>query len=679
MHDVPIELKEAEKSSDNSQSQSNKREHSETPPGSPRQPSLKRVRRAEPREKKSPLLQLPPELRNQIYNFAFTRSFVRITGQSVYGYTCVRSKFLWKCKNVRHYYAGNEEANLPVAFLGACKQVHAEARAVLYANDFDMEGMETLAVWLKDLGTNTACLRTITLRTEAQMRLTLSSSSSFRAQQDRYREVCHRAARMLAGAENLQALGIHFFYNQMIGAPAPRAILKRPEPVSGWIGIARRVAEVLYHDFRSVYSKGLSRGRTPEDLCRVIKVSRNNWWCNRHALTPHKLNAKEAREAEEELGLQKDGGLSKLIILSVCSIIPNNRFVKDFISAGYIRASTLPGISRKESAIDNPQPDTDTALASINSSKPAEHLLKIPVRVWPRPRTPPFQTADSIDGIPKVLQSPYWKRFWKMTVISRNARRYSSTSRIRISGELAYTLVSSKRSTFRLRRGNLTQFPFTEQVDLSILQTCKQVLAEARSIVYSRTIDITDEETLLVWLRDIGPDNRSHLRDIALLMPSTYPQCPFISVRQKMVMTRNPAMLESSPNLKRIRMNHLGFEGMIDVNKRLKLHRDERSSPLVTASRHMAKWMSVFFRPLLCSPSFRSRSPSELSSLLVLEDRAYDTWHLLRNNKPGFGWPSLKRELDEAHASFTEHMELLLERSRKKNLRRRQKKLQRRS
>ncbi|KAK1621809.1 hypothetical protein BDP81DRAFT_485876 [Colletotrichum phormii] len=307
MPDVPIELKEAEESSDNSQNQSNKREHSEIPPGSPRQPSPKVMSLISSTTYWHNIdfivneSRLPPELRNQIYSFAFTRSFVRITGQSVYGYTCGRSKFLWKRKNVRHYHAGDEDANLPVAFLGACKQVHAEARAMLYANDFDVQGMETLAVWLKDLGTNIACLRTITLRTEPQMRLTLSSSSSFRAQQDRYREVCHRAARMLAGAENLQALRIHFFYNQMIGAPAPRATLKRPEPVSGWIGIARRVAEVLCHDFRSVYSKGLSRGRTPEDLCCVIKVSRNNWWCNRHALTPHKLNAKEAREAEEEV------------------------------------------------------------------------------------------------------------------------------------------------------------------------------------------------------------------------------------------------------------------------------------------------------------------------------------------------------------------------------------------
>ncbi|KXH62637.1 hypothetical protein CSAL01_11161 [Colletotrichum salicis] len=534
MPDIPIESKEAEESSDNSQSQSNKREHSEIPPGSPRQPSPK------------------------IYSFAFTRSFVRITGQSVYGYTCGRSKFLWKRKNVRHSHAGDEDANLPVAFLGACKQVHAEARAMLYANDFDVKGMETLAVWLKSLGTNIACLRTITLRTEPQMRLTVSSSSSFRGQQDRYREVCHRAARMLAGAENLQALGIHFFYNQMMGAPAPRATLKRPGPVSGWIGIARRVAEVLYHDFR-----------------------------------PLSVKAAELRSSA---------------------------------SSGRLYQSIKPllGISWKESAIDNPQ--SDTALASINPYKPAEHLLKIPMRVWPRPRTPPSQTADSIDEIAKVLQSPYRKRHMLREIRNMIYEAVlASTSRVHISGELAYTFVSTKRSTFQSRRGNLTQFPFAKQVDLSILQTCKKVLVEARGIVYSRTIDVPDEETLLVWLRDIGSDNRSHLRDIALLMSSTYPQRPFISGRQKMIMTRISAMLENSPNLKRIRMDHLGFEGMIDVNKRLKLHRDGQSSPPVAASRHMAEWMFVFFRPLLCSPSFRSRSPSGLSSLLVLGDRAYDT------------------------------------------------------
>ncbi|KAK1706694.1 hypothetical protein BDP67DRAFT_167862 [Colletotrichum lupini] len=303
MPDYLAESREAEQSSYYSQSRSNKRERPECCPGSPQQPIPKRLRTEEPKKEESPLFRLPPELRNEIYRIAFIRSTVTITAKAVYGYTCSRSRFRWKRKNVRHHDSWRTTEYLPVAFLRACKQVHAEARAILYTNYFDVQDMETLVVWLKDLGTNTACLRTIVLQTEPQGWLPSSTSSRYRTQQTRYRELCRRAARMLATAENLQTLRMQYCYNLtcMIAGPAPRGTFKRPGPVSGWIGIARRVAEVLYHDFRSVYSKGLSRGHSPERLCHILQVSRNNWWCYRHASSPQKLNAKEAREAEEEV------------------------------------------------------------------------------------------------------------------------------------------------------------------------------------------------------------------------------------------------------------------------------------------------------------------------------------------------------------------------------------------
>lgn len=209
-----------------------------------------------------------------------------------------------------------------------------------------------------------------------------------------------------------------------------------------------------------------------------------------------------------------------------------------------------------------------------------------------------------------------------------------------------------------------------------MLRTCKKVLSEARGIIYSRTFRVPEEETLLVWLHNIGPDNRRHLREIVLIRPSTCPD-PVISVRQNSIMTRIAAVLDNSPNLKQIKVLYLGLDGMIDV-KRLKLHRDGQASLLVTASRHMAEWMFAFFQPLLCSPSFRSRNPQRLSSLLVLDNLAYLVWCVFHDRRAGPCEPILKdEELDEAHASFSDHMELLLERSRKKNLRRRQKKLQR--
>ncbi|KAG7049050.1 hypothetical protein JMJ76_0006844 [Colletotrichum scovillei] len=303
MPGVLAESREAEQSSENFQSRLRKRELSGCSPGSPQQPPPKRLRTEEPKKEESPLLRLPPELRNKIYSIAFTRSTVTVTAKVVYGYVRGRSGFRWKRKNVRHHDSWIKAQSLPVTFLGTCKQVHAEARAILYDNCFDVQDMETLVVWLEGLGTNTACLRTIVLQTEPQRWLPSSDPSRCRTQPTRYRELCRRAARLLAAAEDLQALRTQYFYNltSMNAGPATRAALKRHGPVSGWIGIARRVAEVLYHDFRSVYSKGLSRDHSPERLCRVLQVSRNNWWCYRHASIPRKLNAKEAREAEEEV------------------------------------------------------------------------------------------------------------------------------------------------------------------------------------------------------------------------------------------------------------------------------------------------------------------------------------------------------------------------------------------
>ncbi|KAK1498967.1 hypothetical protein CCUS01_02587 [Colletotrichum cuscutae] len=133
-------------------------------------------------------------------------------------------------------------------------------------------------------------------------------------------------------------------------------------------------------------------------------------------------------------------------------------------------------------------------------------------------------------------------------------------------------------------------------------------------------------------------------------------------------------MLDNSPNLKNIEVVVIEFDGVIDFSKRLKLHRDGQPKLLVTEARHIAEWVFSFFRPLLCSPSFRNGDPQRLSSLLALDMHAY----CLYGQKTDFHPSNWTKEMqDEADASFSEHLELLLERSRKKNLRRRQKKLQR--
>ncbi|KAK1454847.1 hypothetical protein CMEL01_03607 [Colletotrichum melonis] len=240
---------------------------------------------------------------------------------------------------------------------------------------------------------------------------------------------------------------------------------------------------------------------------------------------------------------------------------------------------------------------------------------------------------------------------------------------IHIVDSLVSTDIPSKK--FPFRRKIFRQYYVRCHIRLSMLRTCKKVLSEARAIAYYQEFEFWDEEALLVWLRDIGPYNRSHLCGITLFELRTCPD----TVTHNVVMSRIAAMLDNSPNLKKIEVVDLKFDGVIDFSKRLKLHRDGQPKLVVTEARHIAEWVFSFFRPLLCSPSFRNGDPQRLSSLLALD--AHACW--LYKQKAGINHASIltKEMEDEAGASFSEHLELLLERSRKKNLRRRQKKLQR--
>ncbi|KAK1566370.1 uncharacterized protein LY79DRAFT_584844 [Colletotrichum navitas] len=247
-------------------------------------------------------LSLPPEIRNIVYELAFARpAGIDIAGRHE-SYTVKHSKFLWQRKDVRHLRAhtrrGNLNDRIPVSFLRCCKRVNSEARTILYANRFRVDDMETLAVWLRDLGPgNIVYLRRIQIRTEPQP---WSSRVSRRVevQQSRYRDVCRKVAKMIAAAKSLEFLQTVFYYHHKI--KFQRSSLQRPGPVSGWIDLARKVAELLYDDFRPIFSQGLSRGRSPEQLCRILDVGQNNWWGRRHSLTPSQLNATDAEHAENE-------------------------------------------------------------------------------------------------------------------------------------------------------------------------------------------------------------------------------------------------------------------------------------------------------------------------------------------------------------------------------------------
>ncbi|WDK10891.1 hypothetical protein CGRA01v4_02170 [Colletotrichum graminicola] len=246
---------------------------------------------------------LPPEIRNIVYELAFFRpAGIDLAGRNE-SYTVKSSKFLWQRKDVRHVREqtrrGNPNDKIPVSFLKCCKRVHSEARTILYANRFRVGDMETLAVWLRDLSPgNIVYLRWIQIRTEPQP-WTSRVSRRVVAQHSRYRDVCRKVAKMIAVARSLESLQTVFHYHHKI--KSQRSSLQRRGPVSGWIDLARKVADLVYDDFRPIFSQGLSRGRSPEQLCRILGVGQNNWWGRRRSLTPSQLNATDAEHAENEV------------------------------------------------------------------------------------------------------------------------------------------------------------------------------------------------------------------------------------------------------------------------------------------------------------------------------------------------------------------------------------------
>ncbi|KAJ0158651.1 hypothetical protein CTA2_11138, partial [Colletotrichum tanaceti] len=273
------------------------------PPGSSK-PHKKKPRVEPPKPKPFLFFSLPPEIRNMIYGFAFIRpDGVRLVGQPTIP-LLRSSKWLWKRKAVRHPLGRSRrvsaEDRLPVPFLACCKRVHAEARAMLYSNAFVAEDMETLGAWLDKLGPgNATCLQRIRVRTEPQT-WSPRVSTKVMEQQERYRKACRRVANRLACAVNLASFKTIFYYHHKIQLPL-RIRLRRTGRVSGWMDLARKITEALYHDFRPIFSQGLTRGRTPGELCGVLGVSRNNWWGRRQSLSPSTLTARDAERAEKEV------------------------------------------------------------------------------------------------------------------------------------------------------------------------------------------------------------------------------------------------------------------------------------------------------------------------------------------------------------------------------------------
>ncbi|KAK1961035.1 hypothetical protein LY78DRAFT_662477 [Colletotrichum sublineola] len=170
----------------------------------------------------------------------------------------------------------------------------------MYTNHFMVEDMGTLSVWLRGLGPdNIAHLQRIQIKCGPQQWDYASTRAGAKAQFGRYRVICQEVGKMIAVARNLESLQTMFYYHHEIKSLGSG--LRRLDPVSAWIDLARKVAELLYDDFRPFFLLGLSRGRTPEQLCRIVKIDMNNWRCLRKTLNPPWLSDTDAERAESEL------------------------------------------------------------------------------------------------------------------------------------------------------------------------------------------------------------------------------------------------------------------------------------------------------------------------------------------------------------------------------------------
>ncbi|WYZ44512.1 hypothetical protein EsH8_VII_000948 [Colletotrichum jinshuiense] len=244
------------------------------------------------------------ELRNLIYALAFDRpAGVKIVTKKLASPVRHKSLFAQACVVARHRCV-REEDHIAAPLLRSCKAILAEARAMLYANPFVAEDMETAAVWLRDLGpANRACLRRVRVqarRNQNQDSRPGVSSPLGNSDQDRYRSTSTRVAKLLCNAGDLEYLRLGYRYNTT-NLSIARPKLRAP-PASEWIFAARRIAEALYDDFRPVFSEGLKRGLAPGQLCRLLHVSRVNFsgrlWVERD---PRHLSLAEVEAAEAEV------------------------------------------------------------------------------------------------------------------------------------------------------------------------------------------------------------------------------------------------------------------------------------------------------------------------------------------------------------------------------------------
>ncbi|KAI8241079.1 hypothetical protein K4K55_012897 [Colletotrichum sp. SAR 10_96] len=218
----------------------------------------KEKRRFESFEKNS-FRELPPEIRNMIYDLALARSQVTI---------------YWDRSDKR--LRQNPDCRVFGSLLRTCKTVHADARAMLYSTTFELEDMEYLDIWLQRIGPRVANIRAIKLSQPFQgpgaRQHPLLGNFPLWSQKD-YRATSRRVARLLSHCENLESLDLGFRYTLRY---RNTALIKTKGSFTRWEVEARLLAEMVFSDLLPLLEKTKSLGKTLVQVANLPKIHPKN-------------------------------------------------------------------------------------------------------------------------------------------------------------------------------------------------------------------------------------------------------------------------------------------------------------------------------------------------------------------------------------------------------------------
>ncbi|KAI8297336.1 hypothetical protein K4K59_003513 [Colletotrichum sp. SAR11_240] len=199
----------------------------------------KEKKRFESFEKNS-FRELPPEIRNMIYDLSLARSQVTI---------------YWDRSDKR--LRQNPDCRVFGSLLRTCKTVHADATAMLYSTTFELEDMEFLDIWLQQIGPRAANIRAIKLSQPFQgsgaRQHPILGNFPLWSQKD-YRATSRRVARLLS-----------------------HSLIKTKGNPTRWEVEARLLAEMVFSDLLPLLEKTTSLGKTSVQVANLPKIHPKNF------------------------------------------------------------------------------------------------------------------------------------------------------------------------------------------------------------------------------------------------------------------------------------------------------------------------------------------------------------------------------------------------------------------